>query len=705
MQLAQLELTNFCQHESLTVDFPAGSITGIVGPNGSGKSTIAHALQFALLGTSGTEGTKMDDVNWRSTDGTGTVGLSFVADGTEGKLKRAVNVARASLKFGDINVRSVSSVNENLLRLLSVPVQTIEDIVFVRQGFIERVLFDRPSDRKKNMQALFGIDGTERIRELLRNEVGSLNISPIDERLAQLKHRIEQEIDPQLRSTDSDRKALQKELESQDENKLRVVVSTYEASSTLQSHVDQMSAELHHLNAQPPIDAASLQTTLDEMRKEVEQSTKTVEEARRILASFDSAKQVGQTRDALTAELTTLMQTLSAPEPKAPTLGSDMVQQGEQQLAEARAEIAAKQAFVEAFEGKGDAVCPTCHQSVQNAGALAESMKQQVAERKRLIASVDAAVKQAREAVATFERERDRHAYAVAQATSRKAVVESTLQSMPAAAAYDEQAAATMQSAIETFDCKVAELSRMEKHYNEVAQKKAARDAQIGSLMSSIDAAKRKLAQQVSPEDYTRAKTALDFVSSTREKIAELEGRFKQLQEQRAGSIKELQALEEQAKLLEGRKTYQSLCERTRAVLHYDSLPRLAMQRYLSAMNSKLNEFLSIFEVPFTCAIKDDLSVICNVPDIGEKPAGRLSGGEKVMLGVAYRVAVYSMFASSLGFMVLDEPTVMLDNDHIACVANMFELVGRYVRNSNMQLVVITHEPELVRTFDHTIQL
>jgi poly(A) polymerase len=59
--------------------------------------------------------------------------------------------------------------------------------------------------------------------------------------------------------------------------------------------------------------------------------------------------------------------------------------------------------------------------------------------------------------------------------------------------------------------------------------------------------------------------------------------------------LKELQSLEEQAKQMEGLKKYQTLCERARTVLHYDNLPRLAMQRYLGVLNTKMNEFLKLF--------------------------------------------------------------------------------------------------------------
>ena len=707
MQIDRLNLKNFCQHADLQVEFPIG-ITGIVGPNGCGKSTIARALQFSLLGESGNAGTKLDDLNWLAVaagGGTGTVELKFSKDGTKGTLKRAIQQARASLKFDTINVRSVSGTNSEIMKLLATSKQTLEDIVFVLQGQIERILFDRPAERKRNIHALFGIDKTEPIREVLRNEIGSLNLSPLDDRIAQLKSRIETEIDPKLREVDETTKKGNAELAGYDVTALKQIVADYEAAAQLRSHIATMEAELHRLTSQPAVDPAAMKQQLDTRKAAVMQQTDSVEAMRQKLASATTNKQILNTRDALTKELGELQATLTAPAPKAPDFDSSLLEKGKQQIEEAQAEIASKRAFVEAFEGKGNAVCPTCHQEVSNAGTLAESMKPQVAARQATIASVRAIVDSARDTLRKFEHEHTRYTDAVVQAATRKQTVESTLDGMPAAVQCDTQELADMDQAVNAFNVEVAELTTYEGQYNTVVTGKASQDAQVGSLNASIAQAKTQLVKQPAVEAHRSAKLTLDRVQLLAEGLAEATGRLKQLQEQRAGSLKELQSLEEQAKKAAGLKQYQSLCERTRTVLHYDNLPRLAMQRYLGVLNSKLNEFLSIFGVPFSCMLKNDLSVICNMPGVGEKPALRLSGGQKVMLGIAFRIAVYSMFASDLGFMVLDEPTAMLDEDKIASVATMLETVGAYARNANMQLIVITHEPELVRTFDHTIQL
>jgi exonuclease SbcC len=56
MQIHQLRLVNFRQHEDTTLSFGTG-LTGVIGPNGAGKTTLLEALAWALYGTRAARGT------------------------------------------------------------------------------------------------------------------------------------------------------------------------------------------------------------------------------------------------------------------------------------------------------------------------------------------------------------------------------------------------------------------------------------------------------------------------------------------------------------------------------------------------------------------------------------------------------------------------------------------------------------------------
>ena len=220
---------------------------------------------------------------------------------------------------------------------------------------------------------------------------------------------------------------------------------------------------------------------------------------------------------------------------------------------------------------------------------------------------------------------------------------------------------------------------------------------------------KQELQQQLQDRpgvvQYNAAKQELELVSRAETELANVEGQLLQLQRRRASMLEELERLKERAGKLEAVKQYKTLCERARTLFHRDHLPQMVTRAFLTGLNAKIDEYLKLFGASFSCDIKDDLSVVCRFPGTGEQSAERLSGGQRVVLGIAFRFAIYSLFAKDLGFMVLDEPTAFLDDDRIQSVVEVMQSVRRYAHQTGMQLVVITHEPELATAFDHVIHL
>ncbi|MEM2858984.1 MAG: AAA family ATPase, partial [Nitrososphaerota archaeon] len=70
----------------------------------------------------------------------------------------------------------------------------------------------------------------------------------------------------------------------------------------------------------------------------------------------------------------------------------------------------------------------------------------------------------------------------------------------------------------------------------------------------------------------------------------------------------------------------------------------------------------------------------------------RLSGGEKVVLALALRLAIGDVLgAQRLGFFVLDEPTVHLDAEKRRRLRDVLMRLGRKMP----QVIVITHDEEV----------
>jgi exonuclease SbcC len=108
--------------------------------------------------------------------------------------------------------------------------------------------------------------------------------------------------------------------------------------------------------------------------------------------------------------------------------------------------------------------------------------------------------------------------------------------------------------------------------------------------------------------------------------------------------------------------------------------------------------------LPFNIKLEDDLSFTANFGS-HEVPATRLSGGQKIMLTIAYRLAINFTFATNLGLLCLDEPTVGLDDANLGALEKAFERLKQFSLANGVQIVVVTHEKGISHLFDHTIDL
>merc|ERR1712150_242453 len=76
---------------------------------------------------------------------------------------------------------------------------------------------------------------------------------------------------------------------------------------------------------------------------------------------------------------------------------------------------------------------------------------------------------------------------------------------------------------------------------------------------------------------------------------------------------------------------------------------------------------------------------------------GRCSAGQKVLASLIIRLALAETFSNSCGMIALDEPTTNLDRENIESLAQALgDLVAKRSAQRNFQLIVITHDEELI---------
>jgi DNA repair exonuclease SbcCD ATPase subunit len=161
------------------------------------------------------------------------------------------------------------------------------------------------------------------------------------------------------------------------------------------------------------------------------------------------------------------------------------------------------------------------------------------------------------------------------------------------------------------------------------------------------------------------------------------------------------EAQEKYVKILSVRRELE-LC---RDVLHRDNLPKLVMRRLLVALNLRISNYLEQFRTNYAARLDDEFDFVCDFTN-GQfnKSAKQLSGGQKVALALAFRFALSDVLGSSVPLLILDEPTVFLDDANVESVRDVLDNVRKYVERGTFVLIS-THATELRSGFTRVVEL
>ena len=250
--------------------------------------------------------------------------------------------------------------------------------------------------------------------------------------------------------------------------------------------------------------------------------------------------------------------------------------------------------------------------------------------------------------------------------------------------------------------------------------KRAAEDAD--RRLEAAEAEARKLCGDEAAADWTQARAAMESI------VAETDRRRAKHTELRMAATRAAATRDEAANTVESMKqTVASLkeaqaaqdrlakrlatLEKVRDWFHYTNGPRVLVTQVLAALTDDVNRFLGNFTAPFV-VVPDQEQVGFRVEftDGRDRPpeppgTGVLSGGERVQLAVAFRLAIYAMFAGKLGLLSLDEPTAYLDESNVDRFGLLLTKVRDIARNMNTQMLMATHERAVIPYMDAVIEL
>jgi DNA repair exonuclease SbcCD ATPase subunit len=136
---------------------------------------------------------------------------------------------------------------------------------------------------------------------------------------------------------------------------------------------------------------------------------------------------------------------------------------------------------------------------------------------------------------------------------------------------------------------------------------------------------------------------------------------------------------------------------------HSGSATEIYVNTKMKRMCSCINEYLSGFGAAYRVRVDRDNEFICQFP--GKTiMSGELSGGQKVVLSLAFRFAACELFTSKTNLIVLDEPTTWLDKKRIDSFGDILADVKSMSQKRNLQVFIVTHEKSLMSNFDQVVE-
>ncbi len=701
MRIERVKILNFCQLADRDDILQAG-VVGVLGPNGIGKSNYLRAIRRALTGFSGNPGNKEDDLRW-GTD-KGSVRVDFRANSRHGFVHRDLVTARCRMEYDDgTKCLTHTEIDKKIYDILGISSKVLSDIVFVEQGAIEGLLFQKPSERSRSMQALFGTAAAEPLREHLKTELDSTVVVSRVDVIKKLRDKISLEIDaPILKARNAIENTLFTLLTDAKREELQALVTRYEAqarahevSSKAEQDIKQL---LHDLDValQAKLSHQAVQAEFAEILAILDPL---VGNAKQLI---DRAKQVAEVTEKRKGHERIVSEAriiLTKEEPTKPVFDEANIESLRKQCYEFGERLNVSQSIVDNV--RNDGACPTCGQTVS--ADHKEYHKKNCELLRPQIDQMWTAVRKYDEAMRAYKIDHDTWAVCTRHWTKVLKDEEAHLAKLVVEPFDQTEVADAQQLITEYRTCAEAEQAARNKvilHQTSVETLEASlvrAKAMLGTITGS-------LGEVITPEAYQDAKVKLQLHDGAAKAAAEASGMILALTAQKTSEEKALKQYQEEENNLGKLQVWRDMLERARGLLHRDQLPAVVARVFLEGINQHLVKYLDIFNVPFTASITPE-GVSCTFANKQNVPAERLSGGQRVMLGLAFRFAIYDQFVSSLGVMILDEPTVYLDDDHVDVAVELLLKVKSYSRSAGLQLIVVTHDQRLASVFDQTIQV
>ena len=715
MKIKEVELINFRQHKSRKIPL-VGNLIGIVGPNGSGKSNFLNGLQFGLVGE--VPAVNKDKLlSWGATDGY----VELLLD-NDVRIRRFVSSSNAELVHNTKRISGTTQVNTAMKALCGLDKELAKQAIFVRQAEIDSILFETPAKREQAFQKLCGMGTASTIYKKVGeaiyanfkeppnyDEQITLTTQTLNDAEARLAKLTEEQESHKLPISEAELTAMKLSLNEYVilRGNVKTAVSLTRIVDESRNVIDKVKASLTTAKAAAPVDLDKLQETLTGVR----QLMNDVKKYQECKDAYEQRKKeldaCGQAPDGLDAELKAL-------EAQYDDLNTKYMQ------AQANYKML-KDIHAAIFRTGGlIADCPICGSLISNP----EQVKKQLEGRMNAQALTKRPDTIATE-LATKKRKLDTYNTAAVRARTLYEQAEKSLAKLEPLDIDIALLAAEIKSTEEAYKNGQQHLMAIKEmetrlsineglfstnsvQLNEVMAKIAANTFAMECKTTSLDEL-----QECIEHKHSEVSSFIDGINRLANENSRRDGTIVELTATVASLKKTLEQLQEKREALKNFAQVTKVLTNVRDWFHYSNGPRTLSTSIIRDMLGNINDFLGKLEAPFSVIPQTDegLAFRCVFNDgrgakaLNMPEAEDLSGGEKILLATSFRLASYCMFASQLGILSLDEPTVYLDDKNVMRFCAFLEKVKEVASMLGLQIFMATHERSVIPYMDTVIDL
>jgi exonuclease SbcC len=220
--------------------------------------------------------------------------------------------------------------------------------------------------------------------------------------------------------------------------------------------------------------------------------------------------------------------------------------------------------------------------------------------------------------------------------------------------------------------------------------------------LAEVDEAINKLGYD--EEDHT--KRQIEFDSETQQK-GELKEAIAGVMAQKKAADDEASKCEEKLKALKEKEQEKKvvddfirLLNKIRIAYGKDGVQKMIRARARPLLEKATRDLFERFNLAYSDVKIDDDYNIAVIGPMGEQDIDQISGGERVALAIALRLAIAQVLSGKVETIIMDEPTTHLDEERRRELVNILNSFFREGGRIIPQMLVITHHPEVEEVAD-----